>query len=98
MFEGTCEEMISNLKSRMANYLTSQLKAQVVAAKDIVCMLALGQSTNSQKGLAKVLGVGRGNIQKAMDQQIQLDIAKDAFWITSKQISPIAKDVIRRLA
>jgi hypothetical protein len=45
-----------------------------------------------------VLGVGRGNIQKAMDQQIQLDIAKDAFWITSKQISPIAKDVIRRLA
>ncbi len=32
-----------------------------------------------------MLGVGRRNIQKAMDQQIQLDIAKDAFWITSKQ-------------
>jgi hypothetical protein len=56
-----------------------------VAAKDIVCMLALGQSTNSQRGLAKVLGVGRRNIQKTIDWQIQLDIAKDAFWITSKE-------------
>ncbi len=85
MFEGTCEKMMSNLKSRITDHLTGRQKAQVVATKDVVCMLALGQSTNNQKGLAKVLGVDRWNIHKTMDQWIQLDTAKDAFWITSKQ-------------
>ncbi len=42
MFEGTCEEVTSNLKSRNANHVTGQQKTQVVATKDIVCMLALG--------------------------------------------------------
>ncbi len=29
-----------------------------------------------------MLGVDRQNIQKAMDQRIQLNITKDAFWVT----------------
>jgi len=45
-------------------------------------MLALGQATNNQRGLAKMLGADRRNIQKAMDRQIQLDTTKNAFWIT----------------
>ncbi len=53
-----------------------------MVAKDIVCMLALGQATNNQRGLAKMLGADRRNIQKAMDRQIQLDTTKNAFWIT----------------
>ncbi len=48
-------------------------------------MLALGQATNNQRGLAKMLGANRRNIQKAMDRQIQLDTTKDAFWITSSK-------------
>jgi hypothetical protein len=48
-------------------------------------MLASGRSTNNHKGLAKVLGVDRRNIQKVMDRWIQLDTTKDAFWITSRQ-------------
>jgi hypothetical protein len=42
MFEGTCEKVMSNLKSGIANHLIGRQKAQVVATKDIVCMLALG--------------------------------------------------------
>jgi len=41
------EEVVSNLKSRIIDHLTGQQKAQVVATKDIVCMLALGQSINN---------------------------------------------------
>jgi hypothetical protein len=47
MFEGTCEKVMSNLKSRIADHLTGRQKAQVVATEDIVSMLALGQSTNN---------------------------------------------------
>ncbi len=32
-----------------------------------------------------MLGVDRWNIHKAMEQQIQLDTTKDAFWITSNK-------------
>jgi uncharacterized protein YaaW (UPF0174 family) len=36
------EEVMSNLKFGITNHLIGQQKAQVVVAKDIVCMLALG--------------------------------------------------------
>jgi hypothetical protein len=36
------EEVLSDLKSGITYHLTNQQKAQVVVAKDIVCMLALG--------------------------------------------------------
>jgi hypothetical protein len=52
MFEAH-EEVMSNLKSRITYHLTSQQKAQVVATKDIVCMLASGWSTNSQRGFTR---------------------------------------------
>ncbi len=41
-----------------------------MVAKDIVCMLASSSSTSGERGLGKVLGVDRQNIQKVMDKQI----------------------------
>jgi len=41
------EKVVSNLKSKIITHLIGQQKAQVVATKDIVCMLALGKSINN---------------------------------------------------
>jgi hypothetical protein len=69
---------MSNLKSRITNYLIGQKKSQIVVVKDIVCMLA-----SSQLGHKKINGfaldVDRHNIKKAMERRLQLDKEKDVF-------------------
>jgi predicted metallopeptidase len=54
------------MKARIIKHLVSQKKFDLVVVKDIVCMLASRSSNGSSKGVAKVLGVDKRNIQKAM--------------------------------
>ncbi len=60
-------------------------KAQIVVAKDIVCMLASKQSVGKIMGVATILGVDRHNIKKPMERCLQLDASNDVFWITQRQ-------------
>ncbi len=65
---------MSNLKSRITNYVVGQKKSQIVVAKDIVCMLASSQlGCKKINGFAKALDVDRCNIKKAMERRLQLD-------------------------
>jgi hypothetical protein len=74
------QEVMSNLKSKITNYLVGQNKSQFVVAKNIVCMFASSQlGCKKINGFAKALDVDRRNIKKAMERRLQLDIEKDAF-------------------
>ncbi len=74
------QEVMSNLKSILINYLVGQKKSQIVVVKYIVCMLASSQSGHKKiNGFAKTLDLDRCNIKKAMEKCIQLDTNKDVF-------------------
>ncbi len=74
------QQVMSNLKSRITNYLIGQKKSQIVVAKNIVCMLASSQlGCKKINGFAKALDVDRRNIKKAMERRLQFDIKKDIF-------------------
>jgi hypothetical protein len=75
----TSQQIVSNLKSGFTEHLVGQQKSQIVVAKDIVYMSALSESIGSYRGLAKVFGVDKHNIQRAMGRHIQLDTTCDVF-------------------
>jgi hypothetical protein len=54
------------MKARITRHLVGQKKFDLVVVKDIVCMLAFRSSNGCNKGVAKVLGVDKRNIQKGM--------------------------------
>jgi hypothetical protein len=54
------------MKARITKHSIGQKKFDLVVVKDIVCMLAFRSSNGSSKGVAKVLGVDKRNIQKGM--------------------------------
>jgi hypothetical protein len=58
------------MKARITKKLVSQKKFDLVVVKVIVCMLTCGSTNSSNKGVAKVLGVNKRNIQKGMGKQM----------------------------
>jgi hypothetical protein len=77
-------EVLSNMKIKITKHLVGQKKFDLVVVKDIVCMLTSRSSNGNSKGVAKLLGVDKGNIQKGMGRGVQLDNMKNAFWTTWK--------------
>ncbi len=59
-------KVLSNMKARITKHLVGQRKFDLIVVKDIVCMLAFGSSNGSNRGVAKVLGVNKCNIQRGM--------------------------------
>lgn len=72
-------KVLSNMKARITKHLIGQKKFDLVVVKDIVCMLAFGSSNDKNKGVTKVLGVNKHNIQRGMGRQMQLETMKSAF-------------------
>jgi hypothetical protein len=60
------QEILNNMKFR----ITSPKQTQLIVAKDIVCMVASSSSIGSNRGVAKVLGVGKKNIRKVLEQRV----------------------------
>jgi hypothetical protein len=54
------------MKARITKHLVGQRKFDLIVVKDIVCMLAFGSSNGSNRGVAKVVGVNKRNIQRGM--------------------------------
>ena len=78
-------EVIGNIKSGMTSHCVGSRKTDVVVAKDIVCTFAASQSVVSCTGVARLLGVDRRNIKRALVRRLQLDAHEDAFWINRKR-------------
>jgi hypothetical protein len=55
------------MKFGITSHLVGPKQIQLVVAKDIVCMLGSGSSIGSSKGVAKVLGVDKRNMRKALE-------------------------------
>jgi hypothetical protein len=66
------------MKVRITKHLTSVRKFDLVV-KEIVCMLASGSSNRSSRGVARILGVDKCNIWKALGRQIHLDTMNLCF-------------------
>jgi hypothetical protein len=54
------------MKFGITSHLVGPKYTQLVATKDIVCMLGSSSSIGSSKGVAKVLGVDKRNIRKPL--------------------------------
>ncbi len=71
-------EVVSSMKVRIIKHTTSPWKSQLVV-KDIVYMLVFISTISSYWGVAKVLGVDKHNICKALKRKVQQDNANDVF-------------------
>jgi hypothetical protein len=93
------QAVVDNMTYGMATHLTGVHPSHSLMAKDIVCTLASSQSAGSSRGLAKVLGVDRRNIKKAIQRREMLDTANDSFWISYKRAtrSDILQESVRLL-
>ncbi len=78
-------EVFSSMKVGITKHLTRKQKSQIVVAKVIVCMLASSSIVSNKKGIAKVLGVDKRNIRKALNRRMQLDITNNVFWVSQKK-------------
>ncbi len=85
-------EVLSSMKVGITKHLTRQQKSQIVVVKVIVCMLASSSIVSNKKGIAKILGVDKRNIRKALNRRVQLDIANNVFWVSQEQLD-IANNV-----
>jgi hypothetical protein len=61
------QKILSNMKYGITNHLVGPNHTQLVVAKSIICMIASSSSIGSSKGVAKVLGVDKRNIRKALE-------------------------------
>jgi hypothetical protein len=78
-------EIFSNMKVGITEHLTSPRKSNLVISKEIMYMLASNSSNGNSRGVARILGVDKRNIRKALGRQVQLDTMKDVFWITRRR-------------
>jgi hypothetical protein len=77
--------VLGNINSGMTSHFTGVHPSHSLMAKDIICTLALSQSLGTSRGLAKVLGIGRRNIKKAIMRRVLLDTRKDSSWTSYKR-------------
>jgi hypothetical protein len=54
------------MKAGITKHLTSLRKFDLVVVKEIMCMLASGSSNGSNRSVARILGVDKCNIRKAL--------------------------------
>jgi len=74
-------KILGSLKEGMQNHLLGLQKGKTVMAKNIVTTFAVVPGIGSGRGVARLLGVDRRNIKKALARRILLDTKQDAFWI-----------------
>jgi hypothetical protein len=70
-------DVLQNMKEGINTHLASHRKSKLIMVKDIVCTLTSSQSITSKRVVAKVLGVDRRNISKAVLRCAQFDIMND---------------------
>jgi hypothetical protein len=63
-------KVILNMKSGIAEHLIGARKSELVATKGIVCMLASSSFVVSGRVVARVLGVDKQNIRKALNRWV----------------------------
>jgi len=74
-------EILGSLKEGMHNHLVGLRKGKTIMVKNIVTTFAVALEIGSGRGVARLLGVDRRNIKKALARRILLDTKQNAFWI-----------------
>jgi hypothetical protein len=61
------QEILNNMKYGITSQLVGLKQTQLVVAKNIVCMFTSNSSIGSRRDVAKVLGVDKRNIIRALE-------------------------------
>jgi hypothetical protein len=67
------------MKEGINTHLAGCRKSKLIMAKNIMCTLTSSQSITSKRVVARVLGVDKRNIPRAMLKHAQLDTMNDVF-------------------
>lgn len=67
------QQLLENLRFGLVGHLTSTISIKFTMAKDILCIFTTFELMGSSRGAAKLMGVDRRNIRKAIDKPLALD-------------------------
>jgi len=67
------QNLVYSFRSNLTLHLVGAKSSKIIMEKDIVCTLATSQFARSSREVAKVLGVDKRNIKRAIERRQLLD-------------------------